>query len=336
MDFWTDASWFPQQIDVFSRRTSLVRLEEADYRASVFLDQRLAVQQPRTRIESVAPLAEAAAQHRAAAGWVFHVGHCGSTLLSRVLQDATTVLPLREPVPLRALSSAERDLDQPLSVIDVPGYRKLQTFLLSAYARRFPRNELALVKPTSSCCNLLAAALAAHGDSRAVFLYLPLESFLATLLRSDLRRQETCQFGPSRLADFHRLSGDATVRLYDLSIGELTAMSWAANMLWERRVRHEAGNRLLAVNFEQMLDDPVTVCGEIAAFLALDTDAALLDVAWRRVTAGYSKDPQQPYSRQTRDAELDRCRRTWQAEIEQGLAWVAARRDHLEGVLGLP
>ncbi|MDX1569298.1 MAG: hypothetical protein R3200_02360 [Xanthomonadales bacterium] len=328
MDVWSDASWFLQQIDVGYGRGLLTRMNSTAYRASVFLDQRIAVRDPETRVEDLWRLAdEAAARPARPARYIFHVGHCGSTLISRVLQEATSILPLREPVPLRALASMERDLGHPLALLDGTRFDRLSDLLYKLYARTFDDSSLALVKGTSSCTNLLGPVLDHHPQNRALFVYLPLEPFLASLLRADLQRQETARFLRPRLADIHRLTEDDRLRLFDLSPGEMAALNWLGNMLWWTHYRDRHPDRLLAVDFERLLDDPTTTCEHIAAFFGLESDSGGIGEAYRQVTASYSKDPSVRYSRAARDAQLDRCRQEWQSEIDRGLRWIDRQAD---------
>src|SRR5215813_12307364 len=101
----SSAALYPFALDVARERIFLVPMDEAAYRAASFLDERLA---PRGewvdagRVES----AMSGARDVRKLHFIFHAGHVGSTLLSRLLDEAGRVLPLREPLALRALADA--------------------------------------------------------------------------------------------------------------------------------------------------------------------------------------------------------------------------------------
>src|SRR3569832_1671214 len=85
-----------------------IRMEAQDYRHASFLDERLLT--PTTRGQWV-PFAEVARAMLAATAsrplhFIFHSGHVGSTLLSRLLDETGRVLSLREPLALRTVAEA--------------------------------------------------------------------------------------------------------------------------------------------------------------------------------------------------------------------------------------
>ncbi len=85
----------------------MVRMREEDYRAASFLDDRMLTAQskgawvPLEQVMEKAQRIEARPLH-----FIFHTGHVGSTLLSRLLGETGGVLSLREPLPLRSLADA--------------------------------------------------------------------------------------------------------------------------------------------------------------------------------------------------------------------------------------
>jgi hypothetical protein len=102
------------QIDLLQDRVLLLRLAREDFLQASFLDQRVVKRESEgcwfdwdQLGRCLSPTTLATAAH-----YLFHVGHCGSTLLSRLLAELG-VLPLREPLPLRTLAEVHADLDSP-------------------------------------------------------------------------------------------------------------------------------------------------------------------------------------------------------------------------------
>ncbi len=317
-----DPRWLFFQLDTIGARALFYQADEAVYRDSLFLDERIALRDPVRAVVPLAELSRRLGDRPPQADFIFHVGHCGSTLLSRLLEAAAGVLALREPVPLRALAAFLRDRDHPLGLVAPEAYPALERTVLGLLSRRFDDTRKTVLKATSDCGVLAQSALDHDPHNRAVCLTLSLEQFLATMLRSELRRQETAHFAQSRLADLHRRLGAEDIRIYRLGIGELTAMSWASSMLTLARARERFAERVLWLDFVDLLDDFEGVLARVCDFLELGATAA--DVA-RAVNGGllenYSKDPTLRYGRAAREAELDRCRRRHGDQIDAGRRW---------------
>src|SRR3546814_11766625 len=95
--FAADASLLPHMADLANDRVLIALLGEADYRAASFLDQRLLTDRVgrEWRAWNALPDLAAAAPRPA---FIFHFGHVGSPLVSRLLSVVGDALPLREPL----------------------------------------------------------------------------------------------------------------------------------------------------------------------------------------------------------------------------------------------
>ena len=80
-----------------------VPMDRAAYHRSIFLDGRIS---PAASGSMRIPLATLSGAGRGPAptAWIFHVAHCGSTLLARALDRPQYNLVLREPLALRQLA----------------------------------------------------------------------------------------------------------------------------------------------------------------------------------------------------------------------------------------
>src|SRR5436190_14302883 len=136
-DGWTeDFSWLVQAIDPRARLARLIRMDAAAYRDASFLDDRLLSQNQESRLCSLDELIEASEVISGPpTGWIFHLGHVGSTLVSRLLGEMEAVLGLREPRALRDLAVAD-EVERP----------KLARALERLMARRGPGDQIVIVK----------------------------------------------------------------------------------------------------------------------------------------------------------------------------------------------
>lgn len=325
-----DAGMLPHAIDAPQRRVLFLRVAEAAVRAAAFLDERVAVARadgfwlPLRELDALPPARPAAPR-----GFVFHVGHCGSTLVSRLLDRWPGVLGLREPRVLRDLARL-RDEDETTGWLSAPDWHALFARILGLLGRTFRPGESVVIKATSSCNGLVEPLLAAHGDVRVVLLHLPLESWLATLLKAP-SRLDALSPAPERLAYLHRHFDTRDLRLHRLDEPEILALGWIAE---RARFAQLAGGthaeRILSCDFEDFLRDPAARLAAIAAHLGFDraaeTAAAAVD---SDVMRAYSKAPDHAYGAADREHDLALARQRFGKGIARGLRFVErlAARD---------
>ena len=317
---------FPQQLDLTAERVLLLRLDERTYHEAAFLDERLSSAdipgfwvglddlEARFRRQPAQP----PPQH-----WIFHVGHCGSTLLSRLLGALGGYLPLREPPVLRSLAAAQRDLATPLSLIDPARWPLVFDLVLALLGRRYRVDGLPLVKATSSCNNLLSPVLDTAPDSRALALYLSLENYLATMLRAGGSRTDTETHARSRLQDLLALSGpESDLRLYQLSLPQRAVVNWLSCVALFSTARASHAERLLLLDFDDFLRSPESELLALARFFGSSTDPEeIANALGSGVMNRYAKAPEHAYSAELRARELNDSRQRFSAEIRHGLGW---------------
>ena len=105
-DITQSPAWFPLEPGA-SGTLRWVRLSESGYSAASFLDQRLLAARPEEACCERAVAEAAAAQLMPRSHYVFHTGHVGSTLISRLIGAHAAYFALREPALLRHMASAE-------------------------------------------------------------------------------------------------------------------------------------------------------------------------------------------------------------------------------------
>lgn len=170
----------------------MLHFRAGDYRDAAFLDDRLLSQRRfggwRTGFEDIeARLQAEPAQH--SAHFLFHIGHCGSTLLSRLLDALPGVLGLREPLPLLALADRRVEVAQPSSRIEPARFERMLAAVSAGLRRGFQDTHRIVVKPTSVCTALAGQLLALDPQARAVLLGMRLDAWLPVMLRDPgLRR----------------------------------------------------------------------------------------------------------------------------------------------------
>lgn len=309
-----DPAFLPFKLDLERSRVLLVRLDARQRADAAFLDERaLPAGVEGYWLPLQDWLATAGDAPSARIDWIFHIGHCGSTLLARLLQAWPELQVLREPLPLRSLAAAWPGGPAPVT--------PLLPRCIQAWSRPLPPASRSLVKATSSCNLLAGDALAQAPAAHAIWLDLALEPWLATLLKSQGSVDDVLVAAPARA----RLlaAGDAALeaRLAALAPHRRCAMSWLAER--GRRDALLAGDpaRWLHVDFDALLTAPRDTLAAIAKHLQLDpdgVDAALASPWWRR----YAKAGQHAYGRDDRAADLRLARERFAPLLDDARRWL--------------
>lgn len=316
---------YPQQIDLIRGAVLLILLDATAYRSASFLDDRIlgpATQGVWVPVDRVVQAAQLARNLRPL-HFIFHTGHVGSTLLSRLLDEKGDVLSVREPLPLRTLADASDALPRADSLLS-PGQfeRILQTFL-RLWSRAYETTRTVVVKATSSVGRLAAPILSASERSRAVYLNVRAEPYLATLLAGENSPLDLRGHGPERM---RRLQQHVTVPLpplHQLSIGELAALSWLAESCTQRETLKRFGERVIALDFDAFLSSVTDGMQRVAIHFGMGDDARFLStVGQSPALARYSKAPEHAYTPEVRAEVLRDSRRDNRGEIRKGMAWL--------------
>lgn len=306
-----------------------VRLSEADYRQEPFLDQRLL--QSGQRQHQFVPLdrlldarAELGGGHP---GFIFHIGHVGSTLISRLLAEARTVLPVREPQVLRTLSLSYFLRETPESLVSPGAHADMLRLTVRLLGRPLGGRTQPVVKATS-VATLLSREIAALTDSPLLGLTATAKTYLATIFGGEGSRREAIAFAPLRRKMIARHIPAAAFAVHELSEGELTAMCWLAGVLDLAALKIAAAERAMIADFSIFLNAPATELQRIAAHMRIDLSAE----AAQRAVAGpimqtYSKAQEHAYSPALRSQVIGNALVEHETEIARGLRWLERLAD---------
>lgn len=317
-------AFLPFKLDLVGRRVLWLRMDEAQRREAAFLDDRAITPNAEGGWAPLETLLSQPATEAPPAQAIFHIGHCGSTLLSRLLDTWPQVHGLREPLPLRTLAEAWPMRVTALSRLSPTQADACLRALWSRWSQPLAPARRSVVKATSSCNGLAAPLLAQHPVMRAVLLDMPLRPWLATLLKSPASVLDAASAAGERLAFLHEHGHARGIALHQLTLPQQCAMGWLAERLrYEALAQGEHASRVLRVDFESLLADPRGELSRVADHFGLDAshmDAAVASPAWGR----YSKAPSHGYGRDDRAHDLALSMRMHEAQIAEGAAWAEA------------
>jgi hypothetical protein len=316
---------YPQHIDLVRGLVLVIRFEARLYRAASFLDDRILGQTTRGAWLAGADVTEATRRiaDPRPLHFIFHTGHVGSTLVSRLLDETGAVLSLREPVPLRTLADAHDVLSKPESLLSEQQFGVLLDMLLKLWARGYDGTRACVVKATSSAGRIAGAILRGRPQSRALYLNLRAEPYLATLLGGANSAIDLRGHGPERMRRLQARTSVAPAPLHSLSIGELAALSWLVETMSQQSALREFPDRVLALDFDRLLADVRGGMERVLAHFGLPRDADCLAAVGRSpILQRYSKAPELPFPPGERAGRLEESRRQNRDEIAKGLAWL--------------
>lgn len=279
-----------------------VPMDRAAYQRSIFLDGRIVAAADGSMRVPVAMLAGAIPKP-AATGWIFHVAHCGSTLLARALDRIEETLVLREPLALRQLAFAPADAR--LAIV------------AAMLSKRYRPDVPTLVKANVPVNFLLPHLAAIDPDARALFLHLPLRDYLLAILRSDPHRiwlrNVTTQLAPYLGAMTGWPDAERGAALW---LAQMNAYAAAAALLPGAR----------SLDAERFFARPLPVLMAAARHFGLPlSDATIGTVVEGPLFATYSKNPDMAFDNAARLVRRQDSARTLAGELAQAERWIAAQ-----------
>jgi len=312
-------AWLP--VDDAANGVSLARLDEAAYRRSSFLDQRLFALGYERSLCSREAIGSAASRLAAPSHYIFHTGHVGSTLISRLLGEHSAFFVLREPAVLRAIAVRAAGTAG-AGAADAGGALSLE-MALALLGRTWRPGQRAVVKATSFVSELAGRALAADPHPTAIFMFAQPLAYLRGIFAGPASRAETRQLAPMRLARLLRRIGGSDPHIEPRSEGEWIAMSWACEMSALRAAAGRLASRVLWVDFDAFLAEPAVALEAI--FRTLGERPAAVEIErllGSPVMRQYSKAPEHAYDAALRRELLLEAGRQHAAEIGRGMQWL--------------
>ena len=281
-----DACWLAQALDPSAGVVRLVAMDRQAYRMASFLDDRLMQQAVDAQLVPW-PTVEAAmgGELRCDARWIFHIGHVGSTLVSRLLGELGGVLAMREPRLLRDIALSPPDVRA--------GYLGPVPKLMS---RTFAADEYACVKATSFVSEI-APELVPPGE-RTLFMFARPRNYIASILAGENSVRELRMLAPARAQRLQSRVSAPTPR----NDAELAAVAWACEMTaLEAAANAMADRQIEWADFDMMLGSMPDELARIAAFFDFAGHAdAIRSIAQGPLMTRYSKALEYDYSAELR------------------------------------
>ncbi|HEX5183901.1 MAG TPA: hypothetical protein VFW19_12215 [Allosphingosinicella sp.] len=327
-------AWFPHLLDPINDRVLLVAKSEQAYRDAAFLDERsLRANTPQQIVDWSTLAAAVPPDARRDVQYIFHIGHVGSTLISRLLGELPQVFALREPLIVRTFDEMLAERGQAEALWDPATLPARLDTLAALLSRTFRPGQRALVKATSFASE--SAADLVPAGAKALLLLASPERWMETILAGENSRRDLRATAPARLRRLHRRSGEHRWHLWEMNEGEKLASAWAA----ETTSLARAAERLpegatMWMDFDAFLADPAEGLRALASFFGAELDAKDSERLARHPLMGrYSKSTDHEYGPAQREEALAQARRRHGTAIADGLRWLERAAPVVHGLM---
>jgi len=332
----TNPDLFPARINFFKDKVRLVKMSPRWYRESVFLDPVRIL--GRCVIESDLQWLQEVSEkiHWQPLSIIFHSAFCGSTLMSKALHSVFNCLPLREP---EALSNLQVYLNSQKAT---PQQKALWLdSVMRILSRRYDEQQAVVVKANDNANPMMMKLLEWQHEIPILFMYTPLNEFVAGCLKADNRRE----WIRNRYKLISNIAGrvlhiPSELSIDDESYGEMAAVYWSYNIALYQEAWRQFPHRLRSLDFNVMLARPLESIEACGQFFGLE---ALPNIDPNEAISGhfgiYSKNSAFTYSPQQRNNDIEKLLSVHHADM--ALAEILAREllhtdypeDHLPGKL---
>jgi hypothetical protein len=305
-EIWRDATWLAQALDPKAGLARLVAMDREAYRVVSFLDDRMLQKPMDAHIVPWPQIEEAMfSDLRHDARWIFHIGHVGSTLVSRLLGEVEGVLAVREPRLLRDLA---------ISPLEVRG--RYIASVPKLMSRTFAAEEIACVKATSLVSEI-APELVPPGE-RALFMFARPRNYVASILAGENSVKELRILETYRVQRLARRQISLPPARND---AERAAAAWACEMTsLEAAAAAMTDCAIFWADFDAMLANMVPSMQRTAAFFGFDADPDRLStIAAGPLMGRYSKALEYEYTPSLRQELIADATRRHAREIDLAL-----------------
>lgn len=309
----------------------LAEMDRDAYNRSIFCDARISPKAPPARAP-IAPLLDYNAAHPARPpniGYIFHVAHCGSTLLARALDVKAANLVIREPMLLRQLG-VQRTAHFGTQAPDE--WRKRFDLATTMLNRRYVAGPV-IVKANVPVNFVVDELMAVGPQQAAIAIHFSLEHYLQAILRSPNHRRWVESVSQELKGGIEGVVGAAAPAQ---SHAVAAARLWLAQMLIYDAALRKYPNAV-SLNAEDLFDTPRDVTAAAFRHFGQAIDEPALDA----IVAGdlfsrYSKNPNVAFDNAARHERRCALAAEIAPEVAEARAYISASGHTLPDRLPKP
>ena len=308
----TTPDLFPARINFFENKVRFVKMSPQWYRESVFLDpvRILGKCVLESDLQWLQEISEKT--HWQPLSVIFHTAFCGSTLMSQALNSVFNSLPLREPEALSNLqfylNSKKATSQQKTLWLDG---------VMRILSRRYESNQAVVLKANDNANPMMLKLLNWQHEIPILFMYTPLNEFVAGCLRADNRREWIRnRFKMTSNVATRILHVPPNLSIDEESYGEMAAAYWSYNITLYLETWRQFPQQLRSLDFNVMLAQPLEIVEATGQFFGLE---AIPNIDANAALSGhfgsYSKNKAFTYSPQQRNNDIKKLLSAHQTDM---------------------
>jgi len=289
------------------------------YHRSIFTDRRLSPKDGVTEKIAVASLLNAQAKAGAKPcdiGYIFHIAHCGSTLLARALDLKDANLVCREPMALRQLGvQGAKRFGQPLA----EPWRRRAELAATLLSRRYNQDGPVILKANVPANFIIEPLMQLRPEQPAIFLHFSLELYLLAILRSAGHAQWLDRVSKELQGGIDGATGAAHPAQ---SPPTQAARLWLAQMSEYAKALEKYPNAV-SLDAEAFFNQPRDVlAASFTRFGQPQTSAQIDSIVQSDLFTRYSKDPNMAYDNAARLSLQQALRRELGGALTEARRWI--------------
>jgi hypothetical protein len=247
--------------------------------------------------------------------YLFHTAFCGSTLLSRALNETPRIMALKEPDVLMQISN--RSL-----IVGNANVERLLSDCLAELSRPWAENGAVIIKPTNSVNRLLPEIMRCR-PGRTLLLHGGLEDFVVSCLKKMPAAETRVRWMAQHLLQDSDLQKQLGVDpRHPFNVLESCVITWYVQMeYFAKALAADRDDRIRTLDMKTMLADPVRTVVRVSEFLDLGRPDADVEAAVTREFSRNAKHVERQYSDVDRAREAETIRKEFSSLITLAMEW---------------
>lgn len=274
--------------------------------------------------------------------FIFMTDYCCSTLLINMLGELTSCLSLNESHALASVAAAKRGIRKINYEARKEEWQDILRMTLSLSARTYSPDQTAVLKEYTPSNYIIGEILAASTGSSAVFMYSSLESYLASVLKSEARKQLVNMRVNHLHVEYKSYPAFAEMDLKELDTdSKRAAFHWLIQMY---SVVHQnvsiPKEKIRSLDGDALVQEPEKTLRSVVDFFKIPADEheikRTLDSPVMTTHSKSGKSKESGFTAESRQQELKGILASHQREISEGVEWAEKIRSEFPFENALP
>lgn len=303
------------------------------YQRSIFFDNRISPASQNITTFELSQLIEAnesRASRPPDISYIFHMAHCGSTLLARALDIRSKNIVYREPATLRQLGviAARSCFGETPS----DSWRQLFNLTSSLLGKTYNKSGPIIVKGNVPVNFIIPQVMDVSPQTRGILLYATLDNYVLSVLKSPIHRGWVKGVLGQLSNGVEAVVGVNEKDREEMSFAQAAACLWLVQIsIYARMADRYSSIRTLDAEF--FFNQPKLTISNVSGFFGYELDADTIeDIVNSDLFLRYSKDPRRSYDNIRRVREREYLRAELAGQLTEAKIWV----DEHNGTCAIP